>query len=165
MKDLLKRCWSSRKWETRDHPRLFSDLQHVLLSPCTLSLSISKTKYFSSNFPHLLSSCSFLLASSTSFWCWRWCRSSSSVLLAGKPGGLGINIVKINFNLNIVKINFNLNQHQLDKFPPAFLPGLHDETRTRHCLRFCPHKQQILPLFPHDLRHLLRRPGKNQRWV
>ena len=37
---------------------------------------------------HLLSSCSFLLASSTSFWYWRWCLNSSSELFAGRPAGL-----------------------------------------------------------------------------
>ena len=93
-------------------------------------------------FLHLFSSCSLLLASSTSFWCCRWCRSSSSELLAGKPGGLEINVIWTTFDL-------------VSLLPP----GLHDQTGAGHGLRLGSN-QRISPLLPHDLCHLLRRPGE-----
>ena len=62
--------------------------------------------------------------------------------MAGKPGGLEINVIWITFDL-------------VSLLPP----GLHDQTGAGHGLRLGSN-QRISPLLPHDLCHLLRRPGE-----
>ena len=62
--------------------------------------------------------------------------------MAGKPGGLEINVIWTTFDL-------------VSLLPP----GLHDQTGAGHGLRLGSN-QRISPLLPHDLCHLLRRPGE-----
>ena len=151
---LAEPCWSNNKSEKRDRPQFAFDRRPFLPSPWKRSqMRTIFLKKFKSNC-NVRTYCPPVLFSSPPRQA-----SDTGVDVSTPPQNfLQAGQLVCNWKVTFLHL-FLLSSH-------LAIPGFHDQTGAGHGgVRLARDQgHRLLPLLPHHLRHLLRRPGEHQGW-